>query len=97
MPIVIQGLSFVVGIVSLVCFIMVIVKMFQNDQQTMGIVCIVGIFCCFGGILAFILGWINNAAWGIRNIMLIWTGCIVVGIILNIIAFSTGAATIPQR
>ena len=43
MGFVIQGLSTICAIVSLVCFVMVIIKMFQNDQTVLGIVCIVGI------------------------------------------------------
>ena len=88
MGMLIQLLSAVVGIGSLVCFIMVIIQMFKHDQQTMGIVCIVGIFCCFGGIVAFVYGWMNAAAWNIQNIMYIWTGCILAGIVLNILAMA---------
>ena len=85
---VIQGLAGICGIVELVCFIMILIKMFQNEQTVMAIVCIV--FCwCFGGLLAFIMGWINNAKWGVKNVMLIWT----VAFVLHIILAGVGAAT----
>jgi hypothetical protein len=91
------GLELVVSIVSIVCFVLVLIKMFQNNQQTLGIICIVGIFCGVGGLIAFIFGWINNAAWGIRNIMLTWTGAIVVGIILYIVLLAMGVTLIPKQ
>ena len=81
------------GIVSLVCLILVIIKMFQNNETTMGIVCAVtSIFCGIGWILTFILGWINVAKWKIRQVMLIWTGCFVATIVLWIIIVIVGLA-----
>lgn len=79
-------LQFLVGIASLVCFVMVVIQMFQNGRQTLGIVTIVLAFCCgIGGLIALIVGWINANTWNIRNLMLIWTVLIVIGIVLNII------------
>ncbi|HJN10601.1 MAG TPA: hypothetical protein QF564_18080 [Pirellulaceae bacterium] len=68
-----QGLSSLCGLVSLVCFIMVIVQMFKREESTMGIVCIVTIFCCIGVLIAFVYGWTKAAAWDIKNIMIAWT------------------------
>jgi hypothetical protein len=91
---VLQGL---LGIGSLVCFILVIIKMFQVGEQTMGIVCIVLVLCCIGGLVAFVYGWINANKWGITNIMWIWTGLIIGGIVLNIIALASGATMFPMQ
>ena len=69
---------------SLVCFIMVVVKMFQNGDTTMGIVCLVLIPCVgIGGLVAFVVGWMRAGAWNIQNIMTVWTVCMVGGIVLN--------------
>jgi tetrahydromethanopterin S-methyltransferase subunit E len=71
---------------------MVLIKMFQNDQTVMGIVCIVGICVCgLGGLLAFILGWMNSTKWGIKNVMLAWTAAIILNILLGVIGAATGA------
>ncbi len=83
-------LSVVGSIISLVCFILVLIKMFQNGQTGLGIACIVLFFCCgLGGLIAFIYGWVKSGQWNIQNIMIAWT----VGIILNI----AGAAMNPQQ
>ncbi|MBA2115488.1 hypothetical protein [Bremerella alba] len=79
------GLAGILGLVSLVCFILIIVKMFQNDDTTLGIICIVTIFCGIGGLIAFVMGWINAGKYNASQLMLIWTGAIVGSVILNII------------
>ena len=56
MLILIQVLQGLLAIGSLVCFILVIIKMFQVGEQTMGIVCLVLILCCIGGLVAFVYG-----------------------------------------
>ncbi len=78
----------IAGIVDLVCFILVVVKMFQNGRTGMGIACIVLVLCCVGGLVAFIYGWINAKAWNITNIMTIWT----ISIIVNLIATAMNPA-----
>lgn len=86
MAFVILGLEAIVGLVSLACFIMVIIKMFQNNDTGLAIASIVLIFCGIGGLIAFIMGWVNSAKYGVKNIMLAWTGCIVAMIVLQIVA-----------
>jgi hypothetical protein len=79
-------LLFAAAIASLVCCIMVWVKMFQHGQTTLGIVFIVLTLCCgIGGLITFIYGWVKAGQWGITNIMLIWTVCIIIGIVGNIL------------
>ena len=93
------GLLFLAAsIVSLACLIMVIVKMFQNDQQTLGIVTIILSLCTgIGGLIAFVVGWMNAAKWNIKNLMLAWTGAIIGSIVLGILAFALGAAAAFQE
>jgi hypothetical protein len=95
MAFLLMALQGLVGLGSLVCFIMVLIKMFQTGQSTMAIVCIVLAFCGGLGILiAFIMGWINAAKWAIQNVMYAWTGLVVVGILLSIIsAVTTSSAS----
>jgi hypothetical protein len=72
-------LALVVGLGSLVCAIMVLIKLFQEEGALKGIL---GLIC---GLYTFIWGWMNADRLNIKNIMLIWTALIVVGIILQVV------------
>jgi hypothetical protein len=73
-------IAIVVGICSLICWILVIVKIFQEGSVGLGILAII----C--PLFAFIYGWMKVNEYGIRNIMLAWTACIVINLILNFAA-----------
>lgn len=89
-------LMIVVGLVSLVIWIMMLIKQFQNDPAWHGIV---GIVTC--GLYTYIWGWINSTRLNLKKMMLIWTACIVVNLGLNIVAgaaaFGLGARTMQQQ
>ncbi|MDA1229337.1 MAG: hypothetical protein O2856_01060 [Planctomycetota bacterium] len=87
-------LAIVAGIGSLACWIMVIIAAFKNEQSPlMGILCIV--LCGLG---AFIIGWIKHGEWKIKNIMLAWTGLIVFGVIIQVVAgVLAGAAAVAAQ
>ena len=72
----------------LVLSIMVLIKQFQTAGPVHGII---GIVTC--AIWTFIWGWMNATKLNIKNLMLIWTGLIVLYIILYIIG---GAAVVSQ-
>ena len=61
----------------LICFIIVLIKMFQDAGVLHGIL---GLIC---GLYAFIWGWMNATRLNIRNIMLIWSLLIILSIIVN--------------
>lgn len=91
MPILLTLLSFIGGIGFLVCFILVLVKMFQDGQTGLGIACIVLVLCAgIGFLVAFIIGWINHAKWNIKNLMLAWTALWVALLVLNGLRFAMG-------
>jgi len=75
-----QILQLLITLGAFVCFIIVLIKQFQVGGVVHGII---GIITC--GIWTFIWGWINSGKAGIKNIMLIWTALIVVGIVLGAI------------
>lgn len=76
---------------------MVIVKMFQNGQTGLGIACIVLVLCAgIGALIAFVYGWIKSGEWDIKNIMLAWTGAIVLNILLTILGYASGAIALPH-
>ena len=71
-------LALVASLGSLICFIIVLVKLFQNEGALQGIL---GLIC---GIWTFIWGWMNAGKLGIKNLMLIWTLLILLSIVLNV-------------
>src|SRR5690242_6280763 len=85
----VAALMGLVGLVSLVCFILVVVKMFQNGQTGLGVACLILTVCTgIGPLIAFIVGWMNSAAWGIKNIMMAWTVVFILYFVLLIAFFS---------
>jgi hypothetical protein len=75
-----------VGLGSLICFIIVLIKLFQNEGALKGIL---GLICA---LYTFIWGWMNATRLNLRNIMMIWTLLIIIQIVLN---FAFGVAMIP--
>jgi hypothetical protein len=68
-----------------ICWIIVLVKIFQNDGAVKGII---GLLC---SLFAFIWGWMNADRLGVKNIMMIWTVLIIIYLILGFIGgFSYG-------
>lgn len=66
-----------VGLGMLICAIIVLIKLFQNEGALKGIL---GLIC---GLYTFIWGWMNANKLGIKNIMIIWTLLLIVYIILG--------------
>ena len=71
-------LASLVGLGSLVCFVMVLIKQFQTAGALHGVI---GLVTC--GIWTFIWGWMRAGVLNLKNLMLIWTGLIVLAIVLN--------------
>jgi hypothetical protein len=62
-----QILTGIGGLGGLICFILVLVQMFQRGSSVLAIACLVLTLCCgLGALIAFIYGWIKNSEWGIR-------------------------------
>ena len=79
-------LSIVAGIGNLICFIIVLIKLFQQKGALHGIL---GLIC---GLYTFIWGWINAARLNIKNIMLIWTVTILLSIVANVMVSRDAAS-----
>lgn len=60
-------LAMLMSLGSLICFIIVLVKMFQTAGVLQGILGLICILWCF------IWGWMNAGKLGIKNLMMIWT------------------------
>ena len=87
----ILGLLLSVG--CIICFIIVLIKLFQNEGALKGIL---GLIC---GLYTFIWGWMNATRLNIKNIMMIWTLLIILSVIVNVMSggfsysFGTPSAT----
>jgi hypothetical protein len=62
---------------SFVCFVLVLVKQFQNGGVVHGIV---GIVTC--GIWTFVWGWLRSGRLDFRVLMLVWTTLIIVHVVI---------------
>ena len=81
-------LALVVNLIAFVVFIMVLIRQFKDAGPVHGII---GIVTC--GIWTFIWGWMNATRLNIKNLMLIWTGLIILGIILQVMGGGLMAAS----
>ena len=73
-------LGLILWLGCLICFIMVLIKLFQENGVLHGIL---GLIC---GLYTFIWGWLNANRLNIKNIMIIWTLLIIVSIIVNVMS-----------
>jgi hypothetical protein len=85
-----QIIGMLIGLASLICFIMVLIKQFQNAGVVHGII---GIITC--SIWTFIWGWMNAGNLNIKNIMIAWTVLIVICIAINLMFGSYYMGTMP--
>jgi hypothetical protein len=80
-----------IGIIgSIICWVMVLIKMFPAEGALKGILAII----C--SLYAFIWGWINAGRFNLRNVMWGWTACIVVLIIGAILGGVGMQSALPQ-
>lgn len=75
-----SALLTLVYIVSIVCWIMVLIKLFKAKGALHGIL---GIIC---GLYTFIWGWINHKSLAITKVMIAWTACFILGMPLGFMA-----------
>jgi hypothetical protein len=74
----VQIIAIAASLGSLICWIMTLVQMFQKDSVLKGIL---GIIC---GLWAFVWGWMKAEETGQKNVMIIWSVCILIGIVANL-------------
>ena len=73
-------LDLFVALGYLICFIVVLIKQFQNAGPVHGII---GIITC--GIWTLVWGWRNSDKLGIRNIMMTWTVLFLICLVVNFV------------
>ena len=86
-----MALASLIGLGSLVCWIMVLIKQFQQGSAVHGII---GIVTC--GLWTLIWGWMNATKLNIKNLMLIWTILIVVGLIVQGVGMASMMSALQQ-
>lgn len=74
----------ILGVISLVCWILVLIRMFQAGATGPAIASILLIICGIGPLIAFVYGWLKIDELRVRNIMYIWTICFIGGIVFSI-------------
>lgn len=68
------AMCWILGIVNLICFVAVLLKMFQHDDASLAMISIVLSVCTGIGIfLAFIGGWMSVARYDALRLMGFWT------------------------
>ena len=67
------GVGAVLGLISLICFVFVLVKMFQNNDTAIGVVTIVTFCFGIGQFVALIFGWMKAREWNIKGLMVTYT------------------------
>ena len=77
---ILQVLSLLLGLGSLVCWILVLIKMFPAEGALKGILAII---TC--GLYAFVWGWMKNAEHNLKKVMIVWTVIAVLNIIVAIL------------
>lgn len=77
-------LSLISGVGSLVCLVIVLLKLFPTEGVLKGIL---GVICA---LYTFIWGWQNKDRFGFQNVMMIWTGMVVLGLVANLMARAGG-------
>lgn len=93
-------LSSVASIGVLVCFILVLVKMFQNKDTAGAIISIVTLLICCIGLLFninFILGWTKASRWNMKKLMYTYTAFFAVYWITTLITIPQSIALFQQQ
>ncbi len=75
---------------NFICFLSVLIKLFQSGEKAMGIASIVLLpFLGLGGLIAFIAGWVNSSYWRNRPEMIVWACCIIGILVTLLVAYVT--------
>jgi len=85
------ALGMLLSLGSLICLIIVVIKLFQTEGALKGIL---GLIC---GLYTFIWGWMNATKLNIRNIMIIWTILLILTIVVNAMTGGFSYGTLPTN
>jgi hypothetical protein len=76
------------ALTNLVCWIIILVKLFKNGDTVTGVI---GIFC---GLVAYIVGWTKSDELDSTKVMLVWTVAIIAQVAIT---FSIQSGAVPAQ
>lgn len=82
MELALLAIGSIASLTLLVCFVIVVVKMFQNKRTGLAIASIVGLPCMIGHIIAIVVGWKNKSSWGLEKVMPLFTIAFIVSVVV---------------
>lgn len=85
-----QILIILMGVASIVCWVMVLIPTFKENV----LYGILGILC---GLFAFVWGWVRVGQYGIKNVMVLWTILMILGTILNVFNVMSAASELQTQ
>lgn len=76
------GVGSILFVVAQVCFVLVVVKMFQHKDSAVGVLTIVAYFLMgIGQFTALIFGWMKVVDWNSKRLMIVYTLTLMFGLI----------------
>lgn len=78
-----NGFAGLLFIITLVCWILVLIRLFQTGRTGVAIASLLLSLCGIGPLVALIYGWLHVDELRVRNIVYLWTACLAAGIILG--------------
>lgn len=74
----------ILGIISIGCYVVIVIKMFQHGDPLLGGISLGSLVCLgLGFLVAFVLGWVNVDKYQARQLMMIWTGVAILSFVLG--------------
>ncbi|MBX9787968.1 MAG: hypothetical protein K2Y37_03555 [Pirellulales bacterium] len=78
------GICYLMSLAATVCWILVLIKMFQHGETTWAIASIVLVFCVgIGQIVAFVFGWSKAREWNMQKLMVAWSVFLAIGVLFG--------------
>jgi FtsH-binding integral membrane protein len=84
---VLMGLSLIVALASLGCWIYTVVVAFQNEDTIIGVVCLCPL-------IGFIMGFVKMKEWGHEKVMAVWGVCFAINLVLQVVAGALAPAAL---
>ena len=81
-----QTVAYIASLVAFVSGIMVLIKLFQKEGILKGIL---GLICM---LYTFIWGWMKAKELDLTKVMWVWTGVIILSILINVVASFSAAS-----
>ena len=85
-------LDVVTGLTAVVCYILVLVKMFRHEESTLAIVCLLTTPFGIGPVIALIYGWTMTRQWDLKVTMVVWSVSLAVWVVVACLVLFSAAA-----